>query len=82
MQSLSFYLGVLVLAGIELTFFIAAPVVLCLGFVTKIVLTTHILVVAEQCSHSLFWFSPCSTSEQAGDTQEVGREHTGTGDAS
>jgi len=39
-QSLSLYLGVLVLAGIELTFFTAAPVVLCFGFVTKTVLTT------------------------------------------
>ena len=40
-----------VLPGIELTFFIVAHMVLYIGYVTKIVMTTrNVLSIAEQCS--------------------------------
>lgn len=60
---------VLALAGTEVTFFIAAlMVLLCFGFVAKIVLVTHTsaLAFAEHCLHSIkvsfFPHSACSSN--------------------
>ena len=71
---------VLVLAGIELIFFIVASTGLCFGFVLKTVLIIqgcfHYCRAVLTQSQGLFCFSPHPTSEKAGGAQEVGRGHS------
>ena len=73
--------AILVLARIELIFFIVVCTVLCFGFIMKTV-----LMITQRCfsycwavltqSEGLFCFSPYSTSEEAGGGQEAGRGHS------
>ena len=70
----------LVLAGIELIFFIVAGMGLRFGFVLKTVLITqgcfHYCRAVLTQSQGLFCVSPHPTSEEAGGAQEVGRGHS------
>jgi len=71
---------VVVLAGIELIFFVVAGMGLCFGSSLKTMLISqgcfsYCLAVLTQ-SQGLFCFSHHSTSEQAWSVQEVGRGHS------
>jgi len=74
------YVGVLVLAGVELMFFISpARTGLRFGLLLKAVLIiqgcySYFCAVLTQ-SQGLFSFSSHPTSEQAGGAQEAGRGH-------
>lgn len=62
----------------ELTFFIAARLVLCFGFVTKSVLITHpCLTAAEGCWHSFkIMFVTVLPRGHAEGGQDVGKSHS------
>lgn len=70
---------VLVLAGMELIFFLAAHIVLCFVFLTKTQLLTHQgfsycwTVLTQHQGH--LCFSNCMTCKEFGRAQEVGRGH-------
>lgn len=53
------------LAGVELMFFVAACIVLCLGFVTKTSAAEH--------RHSLLYFSHCPANKESEGSQIAGR---------
>lgn len=63
------------LAGIEWTFSTGTPMALC--FMTKSVANTpYVLAIGEQCLQSIKTFClPTLHPRQAGDRQQVGREH-------
>ena len=71
----------LVLAGLELIFFIVASMVLCFGFVLGTVLVTqvNVFITAEQRLHRAKAFSAHHTTlpvRETGGVQEVGRGHS------
>jgi len=73
-------LGALVLAQVELIFFIVASVRLCFGFVLNAVLIIqgcfHYCRAVLTQSQGLFCFSPRPISEEAGGAWEAGRGHS------
>ena len=80
------YTSALVLAGIELIFFVVANMVLCFGFVLEAVLVIqgcfpYCWAVITQ-SQGLFCFSPQPTSERLGGHKELGGDTARTADPS
>ena len=75
---------VLVLAGVELIFFIVADMGLCFGFVLKTVLITRdVSVPAEQCLHRAKAFAaphPTQPARRLGGHKKLGGDTAGTAD--